>query len=145
MRVFDPLISPIRLPHSGTFSANPITMVAGLATMVQFDRQAVDKLNALSERARQQLREAIAMADVPACVTGAGSMFRIHMKQVPPEDYRSAYPTAAEAERLSKLLRAMEDKGVLLINTGTGMLSTAMGSAEIDRLSDAMLEALRQL
>ena len=145
MRVFDPLVSPIRLPHSGTFSANPITMVAGLATMEQFDQKAVDELNALSDRARSQLREAIATANIAACVTGAGSMFRIHMKEVPPEDYRSAYPTAAESERLNKLIGFLEDKGILLINTGTGMLSTAMGSAEIDRLSDAMLQALRQL
>lgn len=145
MRVFDPSVSPIRLPHSGTFSANPITMVAGLATMEQFDQKAVDALNALSDRARSQLREAIATANIAACVTGAGSMFRIHMKEVPPEDYRSAYPTAAESERLNRLLGILEDKDILLINTGTGMLSTAMGSAEIDRLSDAMLQALRQL
>ena len=145
MRVFDPLVSPIRLPHSGTFSANPITMVAGLAAMEQFDQQAVDRLNALSDRARSQLREAIATANTAACITGAGSMFRIHMKESPPENYRSAYPTAAESELLNRLIGHLEEKGILLINTGTGMLSTAMGPAEIDRLSDATLEALRQL
>ena len=145
MRVFDPLASPVRLPHSGTFSANPVTMVAGLATMEQFDQQAVDKLNALSDRARSQLREAIATANVAACVTGAGSMFRIHMKEQPPQDYRSTYPTPAESEQLNRLIGYLEEKGILLINTGTGMLSTPMGSAEIDRLSDAMLESLRQL
>lgn len=46
---------------------------------------------------------------------------------------------------IGPLIGHMEDKGILLINTGTGMLSTAMGSADIDRLSDAMLGALRQL
>jgi len=145
MKVFDPSDKPTRLPHSGTFSANPVTMVAGLAAMQQFDASAVDKLNTLSERARLQLREAIKIANVEASITGAGSMFRIHMKAEPPTNYRSAFASGQERERLERLLKNFETKGILLIGTGTGMLSTPMGATEVDRLSSAMLEALRQL
>ncbi|HVF72035.1 MAG TPA: hypothetical protein VM940_10560, partial [Chthoniobacterales bacterium] len=35
----------------------------------------------------------------PASVTGAGSMFLVHMKQTPPRNYRDAYPTPDESRR----------------------------------------------
>lgn len=145
MRVFDPNDRPLRVPHSGTFSANPVTMVAGLAAMKHFDAQAVDRLNMLGERTRMQLRETIRIANSDASVTGAGSMFRIHMKAEPPKSYRGAFMTEQESARLGRLLKNVERNGILLIGSGTGMLSTPMGEAEVDRLSDTMLEALRHV
>jgi len=59
MDVMDPLADKVLFPHSGTFSANPITMTAGLVTMELFDEAAVLKLNALAEYARVQIEEAI--------------------------------------------------------------------------------------
>src|SRR5690606_4300042 len=96
MSVMDPRAEPVLFPHSGTFSANPITMVAGLAAMQAFDQNAIARLNRLGERARERLTEAIGIAGVPACVTGAASMFRIHMKEAPPANYRDAYVSAVE-------------------------------------------------
>ena len=49
-------------PHSGTFSANPITMTAGLTAMKLFDRDEVERLNALGDRTRKQIAEAIRTA-----------------------------------------------------------------------------------
>jgi hypothetical protein len=39
----------------------------------------------------------------------------------------------------------MTANGILLIGTGTGMLSTPMGEAEIDRLCDVALEGFRHI
>ena len=97
MSVMDPHTRPVLFPHSGTFSANPVTMTAGLTALRLFDHEAVVRLNELGHKARVQLTDAIRIADVPACVTGAGSMFRILMKPAPPRNYRSGYPSAAES------------------------------------------------
>jgi glutamate-1-semialdehyde 2,1-aminomutase len=145
MSVMDPHATPVLFPHSGTFSANPVTMTAGYTAMSMFDQQAVDRLNALGETVRAQLTEAIRVADVPACVTGAGSMFRILMKSQPPQDYRMAFPCEAETSRLQTFLDYAADNGILLIGTGTGMLSTPMGQAEIDKLCDVALEGFRHM
>jgi glutamate-1-semialdehyde 2,1-aminomutase len=51
MDVMNPGRSRYLFPHSGTFSANPISMTAGLAAMEQFDKAAVKRLNEL-DRAR---------------------------------------------------------------------------------------------
>jgi glutamate-1-semialdehyde 2,1-aminomutase len=145
MEVLNPLADRVLLPHSGTFSANPITMTAGLAAMELFDREAVERLNALGARARRQIAEAIRAADFPACVTGAGSMFRIHMQPDPPRDYRDGYVDALKSRLIKALLDHLFDNGIMLINTCTGALSTPMGADEVDRLTEVLLEGFRRL
>jgi len=139
MDVMNPLADKVLFPHSGTFSANPVTMVAGRVAMELFDEAAVSKLNQLTEYARIQITEAIHLTGIPACVTGGGSMFRVHMKPEPPLNYRSAFQTTAETAMLKVLLDHLFDNGMIMINTCSAVLSTAMTEKEIDRLAEAML------
>ncbi len=125
-------------PHSGTFSANPISMTAGLAAMQRFDRDAVARLNELATRARNGIDAAARETGAKACVTGCGSMFRVHMKERPPRDFREAYPTAEETRRLKALLDHLFEAGMLMIGTGSATLSTPMTETEIDELISAM-------
>jgi glutamate-1-semialdehyde 2,1-aminomutase len=145
MDVMDPLADKVLFPHSGTFSANPITMVAGRVAMELFDQDAVLKLNQLADYARIQLTEAIRLTDIPACVTGGGSMFRVHMKPEPPANYRAAFQTPEESTRLNVLLDHLFDNGVMMINTCSGTLSTVMTEKEVDILVDAMLGGFRKI
>jgi glutamate-1-semialdehyde 2,1-aminomutase len=137
--------APPRLPQSGTFSANPLTMAAGLAAMRLYDAEAVTRLNDLGDLARRRLAEAIAISGAPASVTGAGSIFRLHMRAIPPRDYRSGFPTARETEALKLFVDGLYATGVMMIQTGTGTLSTPMAESEIDRLAEAVLASLRQV
>ncbi len=145
MEVMNPLVDKVLFPHSGTFSANPVTMTAGLTSMALFDTGAVTRLNQLAETAREGIAEAIRIADVPACVTGAGSLFRIHMKPEAPHDYRSAFASAEETRMLKGLLDHLFDCGIMMIGTCSGALSTVMTETEIDILVDAMLQGFRKL
>ena len=139
MSVLNPLASPVLFPHSGTFSANPITMVAGRTAMELFDEAAAARLNRLGDLARARVREAINLTNVAACVTGAGSVFRIHMKCEIPKNYRDAFPTAAEEKARKLLLNHLSDNGVMMISTCSGMLSTPMTEKEIDVLAEVLL------
>jgi glutamate-1-semialdehyde 2,1-aminomutase len=145
MDVLNPNRKPVLFPHSGTFSANPVTMTAGLTAMRHFDAAAVDRLNALADRLRRQLTQAIADADVPLCITGAGSMFRIHPMETPPTDYRTAYHTPAMAAIKQGIVDYAFDHGVILIESGSGALSTAMTAADIDHLTDVLAGAFRAI
>lgn len=145
MSVFVPGSEGPRLPQSGTFSANPITMTAGRVAMELYDADAVERLNALGDLARETVREAIAAAGAPATVTGAGSMFRIHFKHVAPTDYRSAFYGEDEKRAKEAFISSVYDHGVMLANTGTGILSTPMGEAEIGMLGEAVLGALNHI
>ncbi|MEN8118151.1 MAG: aspartate aminotransferase family protein [Bacteroidota bacterium] len=146
MRVFDPHEKKLLFPHSGTFSANPITMTAGYKAMELFDRDAVEKLNALTRKAISQIEEVIKLVDVPVSITGSGSMFRMHLTPTPPSTYREAYQTEKAKAVINELLDYMYCKEhILMINTFTCMLSTVMGQKEIDRLTEGLMNALKAL
>ncbi len=138
MEVMNPIGARYLFPHSGTFSANPITMAAGLAAMEKFDEAGVARLNGLAERAMRGIQEAARSTGARACVTGGGSMFRVHMKEHPPRDFREAFLSPPEAHRLKALLGHLFDEGFILINTCSATLSTPMTEVEIDALVDAM-------
>jgi glutamate-1-semialdehyde 2,1-aminomutase len=120
-------------------------MTAGLATMEILDADAIAHLNRLGRTARSRIEEAIAIADAPTSVTGAGSLFRIHMRSEAPTDYRSSFPTPREKEALKLLVDGLYDEGIVMISTGTGALSTPMTEAEIDRMAEAVLVSLRKV
>jgi len=134
MDVMNPRAAQVLFPHSGTFSANPVTMTAGLTAMRRFDEAAVARLNALQRRCVEGIEAAIERTGARACVTGGGSLFRVHFKERPPRNYREAYPTPEESARLATMLDHLFEGGAMLINTCSAALSTAMGEAEIDAL-----------
>ena len=145
MDVMNPLAENVLFPHSGTFSANPITLTAGFITMELFDESAISRLNALAQRAKDGIEDAIRETGIKACVTGAGSMFRIHMKEHAPENFREAYLTKEEDNKLKRLLNHLYDEGFLMINTCSAALSTPMTETEIDALVSALTRGFQQL
>ena len=146
MSVFDNHRNTILYPHAGTFSANPITMTAGYVAMDLFDQLSVMKLNELTETAIEQVKEVIQIAGVPISITGAGSMFRIHLKENAPENYREAYQPHAEKVLIKELMDFMYyQENILLINTCSCMFSTVIGQKEIDRLSEGFERAFKAL
>jgi glutamate-1-semialdehyde 2,1-aminomutase len=145
MEVLNPLVEKVLFPHSGTFSGNPITMTAGLAAMKYFDRGQVARINRLGDVARRQIGEAIRQAGIPACVIGGGSVFHIHPRAEAPRNYRESYVTAEETRLMRALIEHALEEGIMLMGTCSGILSTPMNQAEIDRLSEVLLSGFRKL
>lgn len=145
MDVLNPLADKVLFPHSGTFSANPVTMTAGLTAMELFDRDAVAHVNRLGALARRQIADVIADVDIPACVTGEGSIFRVHLKPEPPRDYRSGYVSPTESALIRQLLDYLFNHGIMMINTCSGTISTPMTEEEIGILSVALAGGFRAI
>jgi glutamate-1-semialdehyde 2,1-aminomutase len=145
MDVMNPLADKVLFPHSGTFSANPVTLTAGLAAMEAFDEQAVARLNGLTQRLVTGLEAAIEKTKIKACVTGGGSMFRVHFKENVPRNYRETFATDEENRMIKMQLDHMFASGFLMINTCAGVLSTPMGETEVDAFVDAMAAGFRKL
>ncbi|MBN4055225.1 aspartate aminotransferase family protein [bacterium AH-315-K03] len=145
MDVMNPLLDKVLFPHSGTFSANPITMTAGRVAMELFDQEAVIRLNQLANYARDQITLAISLADIPACVVGEGSILRVYLKHEAPLNYRESLPSNKEARLLQELVQYLFNNGIMLIDTCCAVLSTAMTKNEIDVLADIMLEGFREI
>jgi len=145
MDVMNPRSDRFVYPHSGTFSANPISMRAGLAAMELFGPDEVLRLRGLTERAMRGIEDAARRTGATACVTGHGSIFRVHMKASPPRNFREAYLTPEEGARLKVLLDHLFDAGFVLINTCTGTLSTPMTETEIDALVSAIGDGFEKI
>ena len=143
MAVFDPRQTKAPLPHSGTFNANPITMVAGEASMRLFDRSEIDRLGTLGSAARTGLAAAFAEAGVAGQVTGMGSLLRFHVHNRPLTDYRSSLMTMQEKETISAIIRYLRDHGLFVNDRGVCSLSTPMGEAEVDALLSGFRAALQ--
>ena len=145
MAVFDPRPGKPALPHGGTFSANPVTMRAGLAAMELLDHAAFTRLDAMGEAVRSGINEAFRRHGVPGGTVGLGSLLKIHFADRPVRDYRSAYLTEEEARRQAIFNRGLLNRGVLAAGYGLMALSTPMLDADIDAIIDAASGALAEV
>ena len=146
MEVLSPLGKILRHPHSGTFSANPVSTTAGRVAMELFDKEAVLKLNALTNTAIHQIEESIRIADVPVSITGAGSMFRLHLQANKPMGYREAYHSKEKKALIDELLDYLFlEENIIMINSGACMFATTLTQKEVDRLSEGLLNGFRLL
>lgn len=145
MAVFDPSVGKPKVAHYGTFNANPITMVAGLATMEQLTPEAFPRLNDLGDRLRERAAQAFARAGVPGRMVGMGSLFFIHLNDRPLVDYRSSYRGTKEQAMMAELYRRLVLAGILIGTPGFGCLSTPMTEADIETFGESLEWALRGL
>ncbi len=118
MDVFDPR-RPDAVQVAGTFSANPVSMRAGLAALRALDGEAIARIDALGERLRAGL------AEQGYEVTGRGSLLKLH------------------SERLPELWWRLYREGVLIATSGLACVCTPMDDAVIDRVLAAFKRALR--
>lgn len=130
-------------PSSGTFTANPVSMSAGLATMELMTPEAYDALDALGEHARKVVAQAFHAAGAEGQVSGVGGMFTIHLHARPLQDYRSAYPIGDESERGKRLHLALLKAGFIMSPRLSGFLSTAMTNDDLDRFGEGLTSALQ--
>lgn len=145
MAVFDPGRARPGVVHAGTFTANPMSMAAGLAGLRALTTEAFARLNELGAYARRCLQGCFAETGVPGQVTGRGSLFRLHFKAGALRGYGDAYPTREERARMAHLVAFAREHGVLLPPTGLGALSTPMTRDDIDTLVDVVRRGLESV
>ena len=136
MDLYDPTTGPA-VGHSGTFNGNPMTMVAGAITLEDLTLDVYARLEPLTERLRQGVRDVCAELDVPVQVTGLGSLFGIHFRDRPVRNYRDIY--ASDKELRQRVFWGLMNEGTLSTANLVGAVSNPMGEAEVD----AFVEAFR--
>jgi glutamate-1-semialdehyde 2,1-aminomutase len=134
MRVFDASAGRPALPQGGTFSANPLSMVAGHVSMQHLDEAAFERLERLGNDLRRRLMHVIEQRQAPFSVTGAASLFRIHPRRRIPREFRDAYDPPAEAALVKALSRFFGENAIILPAAAAASLSTPMTETEIDMI-----------
>lgn len=129
-----------QLYQTGTFSGNPATMVAGLASLELLTTEKIARLNELGEHMRRGLGDALAEVGIEGQVTGMGSLMAVHFIQEPVTDYRSA--ARADKELASLLHLSLLNRGIFTSPRGFICLSTPMEKKEVDEAIRTFTEAL---
>jgi glutamate-1-semialdehyde 2,1-aminomutase len=119
--------------HGGTFTGNPITMTAGLATLKALeDGVLISGLNRLGDRIRIELREIIERNDEHVQLVGDGSLFNVHFTK---EKVKDALITSrTDKKRLFDYNLHLITRGVFFLPGHNGVLSTAHSDADIELL-----------
>ena len=127
--------------HAGTFNNNVLTMQAAIAGMSEvFTEQAAVEINAEGDLLRQRLNGAIEARNLPAQVTGYGSMMMFHPTDAEltgPKDTDAAPKEARALFHLEMMARAH-----YVSRRGMMVLSLPMGPEEFDGLVAAFEDIL---
>ena len=139
---FDNSDGPTGFFQSGTFSAHPVTMAAGLATLNALTPEAIERLNSLGLQLKDGLNQLFTTNDIPARAVCTGSVFSLYFTEGPIYNYRDLAQT--DKDPLYPLFLSLIEKGYFLGGPSLGMcsLSTPMDSSHINGLIAAVAESL---
>jgi glutamate-1-semialdehyde 2,1-aminomutase len=143
MEVFDNSELHPRVYHSGTFNANAVSVVAGLATLRALTPEVHRRLNRLGESCRERLNELFRAVNAPVQATGLGSLFNFHATTVPLSGYRDVQTVDTALQH--QLFLGLLNSGIYCASRGMGCVSTPMGESEVDELVEAMARVLARL
>jgi glutamate-1-semialdehyde 2,1-aminomutase len=128
----------------GTFSANPVTMTAGLATLnfLKKNTQVYGKIDRLGSAARKGLSKIFADAGIVCNVTGLNSIFMTHFGK---EDVKDASDVAtSDKELLTKYHLALIAKhGIFFLPGKMGAFSYAHDERDVKQLLAATEEIVQ--
>ncbi|ASV88391.1 aminotransferase class-III family protein (plasmid) [Ochrobactrum quorumnocens] len=144
MSVFDHSAGKPKVSMGGTFSANPLSMAAGLTSLEHYSRPVVDRLNKLGEELRVKIREGLAEAGLAATVTGMGSLFRLHIGAGEVTGYRTAFPTPENAKIIRQVQLGMLEENVLLTPNCSGSLSSPMTEVEVFSIAEKLVSVVKR-
>jgi len=141
MELFSPWTN--KISHTGTFSGNPITATAGIATLEQVTPEAIAKINKLGESLATGIRQVFTKLNIKGQVTGTGSLQNVHFSPVPVVDGK----TSAEANKdiLHLFHLALMGKGIFSVSRGLFAISIPMTEKEIDTAVKAVEATLSDL
>jgi glutamate-1-semialdehyde 2,1-aminomutase len=136
-----------RVFHGGTFTANPMSMAAGLRSMQLLTPAAFADLQAKGDRLRSGLRDAAAASGLPVQVMGDASLTGIALSARPFDGYRDMITACGgnHRERMFALHRHLLNEGVLISPQGALAGSTPMTDSDIDFTVEAAGRAFAAL
>lgn len=143
MALYDPTLPGTKITHGGTFNANPITMAAGVTVLEHMTPEVYDRMNALGEDLRRQLRAVFDEAEIEAQVTGVGSFFGIHFTG----EEIDGYGPVARADKTmgSAFFMGLVNEGILVQGRCHGSLSALTTSDEVTALVDAARRVVQRI
>lgn len=133
------------VPTAGTFSANPVTMVAGHACMRQLDETSFSRLEQIGNAIRDGCRDVFEAGKLDWQITGEGSLFRVHPHRREIRSYREARLNEGEIATMDWLQKRLLERGVYFPGYGLGCFNLATTDSDVAFFIESMAGALEGL
>lgn len=133
--------SAARLPHAGTFNANPITMTAGYAAMDLMTKSEFQRVNDLGDAFRQGINEVLELTNTAGEGIGHYSIFTVRVDDVDLVGVRERGRT----NQIRGLHRYMLNHGYFMLPGMPGVVSTVMDTSDVDPFCQTLLSGIREL
>ena len=141
MDLLDIRRGPTGFFQSGSFSAHPVTMAAGLATLRELTPAAFTHLNRLADRLSTELNDLFARRGIPARALNTGSVFSIYFIEGKLENYRDL--ARADRDSSRRVFLALLQEGYFLNHTlSMCALSLPMEDRHVTGLVGAVEKAI---
>ena len=131
-----------RVAHAGTFNANPVTMLAGAATLDELTPAVYQELAEKTDYLKSEILKVGKELELPIQVTGIGSLFGIHFTGEELVGYRDI--AAEDAAFRHKVFLGMLNEGILMASNLVGAVSTELGITEMDAFTAALRRVLER-
>ena len=131
------------LYHSGTFNGYETVMNTGIATLEKLDQDTIGALNALGDNLKADLEQIIGANGLCLQVNQIGSLLNMHFAREEVTNNEAVLQTPDELHAWLHL--SLLNKGIYPTPRGLFILSTPMGTKEMDLFTSAMDEALAEL
>jgi glutamate-1-semialdehyde 2,1-aminomutase len=137
------MVSPTgKVYQAGTFSGNPMSLTAGIATIKKMRTLGYEELERKGEQMRYGLAKVIEEMGIPFRAQGIGSMFQLFLTDGEVKNYAGA--RSCDTSAFWDLFLGLMNRGIYLPPSQfeTNFISTAHTDAEIDLTVEAYGEAL---
>jgi len=127
----------------GTYSGNPLTMVAGLATLNILSEgrdEIYPRINGLTEKARKEVDAVFDKYGIPTLSTGKGSLLVTHFLRKPGLTVRNSGEKVGNTDRELQFLYYLSmivSHNIFFLPEHTGAVSTAHTAGDIDTMLEA--------
>jgi len=134
----------------GTFSTNPLSMAAGLATLVHLvgkENSVYDKINRLGEEARRGIDKVMSENGIMVKTTGMGSLFLTHFLTDKVNDVKSARDAASCNVYLQKAYHfaLIAEYDIFVLPHKLGAISVEHDNNDIKQLIEASEQLAREI
>ena len=139
LRIFDP--ADMKVFHTGTFNANPVTMVAGEISLRELTAERIERMDDLGELLRSGLADVAQKHGLPLATNHYGSCLNLFFSESVPE---SSVVRDDEAV-MDKFHLACMNHGLFIAPRGMIALSTVVGEDHIAEAIECADAAMRDV
>jgi glutamate-1-semialdehyde 2,1-aminomutase len=139
LRIFDP--ADMKVFHTGTFNANPVTMVAGEVSLRELTAERIERMDNLRESLQSGLVAAAQKRGLPLAINHYGSCMNLYFSESVPE---SSVVRDDEAV-MDKFHLACMNHGLFIAPRGMIALSTVVGEDHIAEAIECADAAMRDV